>query len=168
MQNAASAAVRVIVLIPHVVGYVIGHLETDAPHFICQPIRVLPYLADTVLAILLVDFGGIGCAYSIALQEHHHILDVFLLLPAFLNLGKAFFADTGNFQQLFDVVLDDLQCLETELFDDEFGILGADTFYQATAQISFDSKESGRHDFRPGVRYKLVAVFSVYFPFTFA
>ena len=123
---------RIIIQITHVVGYIIGHLKTNAPHFICQPVRILPDLTDAVLAILLVDFCCIGRAYSIALQKYHHILDVFLLLPTFLNLGKALFADTRHFQQFFDVVLNDFQCLETELFDDEFGILGADTFYRTT------------------------------------
>ncbi|CDE87171.1 uncharacterized protein BN805_01822 [Prevotella sp. CAG:891] len=148
-------------------GYIIGHLKTNAPHFICHPVRILPDLTDAVLAILLVDFCCIGRAYSIALQKYHHILDVFLLLPTFLNLGKALFADTRHFQQFFDVVLNDFQCLETELFDDEFGILGADTFHQTAAQVAFDAVERRGHDFRPGVRYKLVAVFLVYFPFAF-
>ena len=84
-----------------------------------------------------------------SLQEHHDVLHILLLLPGFLDLGHTSLADVRHFEQTVNIVLDDLEGLQSEMRHNLLGKLRADTFYQSTAQIFLDTYDSCRQFLSP-------------------
>ena len=143
VKYSATTTARIVLLIAHLRGYAVGCIETDAPDVIGKLIRILFDLGNRLLFILAVDLGGKGGAYAIPLQEHHNLLDVFLLFPAITDFLHPFLAETWHFKQPLYVVFNNVDCLQTESTDNSLGVCRADTLDQPAAEILLNAIKSG-------------------------
>ncbi len=168
VENTAPASARVVVLISHLRCYTVCGFETDSPDVIGKFVRILLDCLDCVLLILSIYLGGICCADTIALKEHHHLLDVFLLLPAFAYLLHTFPAEARHLKQTLDVVLDNFEDLQSEARHDGAGVCRTDTLDQSASEILLDTVDGSRHDLLPRLHNILLSVASIHLPLPFA
>ncbi|EJX04947.1 hypothetical protein EVA_06945 [gut metagenome] len=167
IDDTAFATAKVILFIPHFGGNAVRSLKADAPDVVSQTIRIPLNLFNTFLAVFTVDFGSIGSTHSIALQEEHYILDVLLFLPTLTNLFYTLLADTRHIIEFFNIGLNHVNSIQTELLDDELGELRTDAFDQSTTQVLFDAIDGSRHHFLPSLAYKLASIAFIHLPVPF-
>lgn len=109
IENTAAAPPLVVLAVAHLSGNGVGNLETDAPDIIGGAIGILLHLVDTLLAVGLVDLRGVGGTDTIALKEHHHVLDVELFHPRVVDLLNALGTDAVHLAEPLAVILDDVE-----------------------------------------------------------
>jgi hypothetical protein len=110
-------------------------LEPDAPDVLGKPVGIVLYDGDDIIAVLLVDFGGIGRADPMALQEDHHTTNGLLVLPSLADHVDALLADALDLSQSLGLVFDDVQGLFTEVIDDASGDDRTDALDQPGTEI---------------------------------
>ncbi len=93
-----------------------------------------------------------------ALEEEHHLLDGFLLLPGACDSGHALFAHAQYFAQALRVLLDDAQRIHLETAHDAPRCHRADSFDEARAQVLFDAGRGGRQHGGIALDLELAAV----------
>ena len=81
LQGGLGPVGRMLVY-PHLPGDLVGGDEADPPHVLGQPVGVVLDDPHRILAVGLVDAGGVGGADPVALQEQHHVPYLLLLLPS--------------------------------------------------------------------------------------
>ena len=83
---------------------------------------------DAPFAVSFVDFLGKAREMPWRLQEDHHLADLFLLMPADLDLLDPLIRHALDFQESVGFFIDDFKGIDAELLDDPFGVGGADPF----------------------------------------
>ena len=78
-----------------------------------------------------------------------------------LDLRKPFFRNATNLKKPVWLMFQNLQSIDTKLFDDRVGCLLSDAFQQTGGKIIADALQCGRHDLLPMIDLKLKPVFSV-------
>ena len=91
---------------PHLPGDLVGGDETNPPHVLGQPVGVLLNDLHRVLAVCLVDAGGVGGADPVALQEQHHIAYLLLLHPGPLDALRPARPDPRRLGQTLRLLID--------------------------------------------------------------
>ena len=112
--DAALAASEIVLLVSHLGGDSVCRLESYAPDVVGQSVWIGFDCIYALFAVLFVYLRSKGSAYSIALQEEHHILDILLLLPTVTDFLYSLLADARNFVELLNVSLDDIDSLQSE------------------------------------------------------
>jgi len=108
-----------------------------------------------------------GSADFVALKEQHNIFDLFLVLPAGFDPFCPHFSNTGNFDQFFRCLIDNIQRIFTEFFHDLSCKNRPDPFDKTGPKIFFNAIYSGRKCFFKPFHTKLPAVFGIHFPEAF-
>jgi len=119
IENTTAAASFVILAVAHLLCDGVGGLEANAPNVIGKAIGIGFHLVDTLLAVGLVNLGGIGGTDTIALKKDHHVLDVELLHPRVVDLLDALRSYTVHLAKPLAVVLDDVESIHAEFGDNE-------------------------------------------------
>jgi len=101
------------------------------------------------------------------LQKQHDLADFLLVFPGLLDQGDPFCPDPLDFLQTLYLVLDDVEGLFSEFIDNAVRHLGAQTFYQAGAQVSSNAVNGCWNSGMIGMNLELVTVFWVMRPFPF-
>ena len=78
-----------------------------------------------------------------------------------LDLRKPFLRNAANLKKPVWLMFQNLQSVDTKLFNDRVGGLFSDTLQQTGGKIIADALQCGRHDFLPMIDLKLEPVFSV-------
>ena len=78
-----------------------------------------------------------------------------------LDLCKPFLCNAANLKKPVWLMFQNLQSINTKLFNDRVGCLLSDAFQQTGGKIIADALQCGRHDFLPMIDLKLKPVFSV-------
>ena len=115
----------------HLTGDLVGGDETDPPNVLSQPVGVLLDDLHRVLAVGLVDAGGIGGTDPVALQEQHHAPYLLLLQPGPLDALQPAWPDPLCFHQTLRLLVDHSQGIVTEAVHQPSGKHRADAFNQA-------------------------------------
>ena len=100
-----------------------------------------------------------------SLEEHHDILHILLLLPAFPDFGDTGGSYARHLIQPLNVILYHIERLHPEAGDDQLGEFRAYTLDQPAAQVFLHADDGGRHGLCPGLGGKLPAVALVHAPF---
>ena len=149
---------------PHLPGDLVGSDETDPPHVLGQPVGVLLDDPHHVLAICLVDAGGVGGADSVALQEQHHAPYLLLVLPSPPDALHPAGADPGSLGQTLRVLVDHPQGLIAKTVRQPSGEHRADTLHQARGQVAAHGIGAGRQLGAVALCSELIAVDGVVDP----
>ena len=78
-----------------------------------------------------------------------------------LDLCKPLLCNTADFKKPVWLMFQNLQSVDTKLFNDRVGGLFSDAFQQTGGKIIADALQCGRHDLLPMIDLKLEPVFSV-------
>ena len=122
----------------------VGGLEADAVDVLRQAIGVGLDLVDCALAVGLVDAHRPARADAVGVEEHHDFADDFLLGPRFLNAMAALRPDAVHVLQPGGLLLDDVENLLAEFYDQLLGVNGTNALNHAAAQIFLDALLRGR------------------------
>ena len=101
---------------------------------------------------------------AVRLQEQHHVLDRFLLCPGLADARRAHRADAQHQPQLLRVMVEHVERLQPEFFDDAPGRDRADAFDQPGAEILFDALDGGGQDLLAAFGFELLAVLGMIHP----
>ncbi len=167
IEYSASTSAKVIFLISQFFCYRIRCLKTNAPNIISKAVRVSIDFLNALFSIFLVDLGCISRTNTMPLKENHDVLYIFLFLPTGSYLCNTTSTDIGNFKELVNVILYNIESFKAETSDYQFGKFWSDSLNQTTSQILLDTNESCWHRFRPRLSGELSAISLIDFPFTF-
>ena len=98
------------------------------------------------------------------LQKKHDIFNLFLPLPAFMNLPDSFFTDAFHFFQPGNITLNHIHGVSPEKSHNPFGKFGSYTFDQTGTQVFLNTKNCRRKRFFPALCHELTAIFTVHLP----
>ena len=161
VHHARGHARGRIVRQAQVVGDFVGGLEADAVNVVRQAIGIGLDEIDRGVAVLFVDLDGEAGVDAVALQEQHHLLDGFLLVPGAGDGLGALGADAQHFTDTLRRVIEHVQRLQPELLDDAIGRDGTDALDEAGAEILFQTFDGGRQDLLAFFGAELLAVLRV-------
>ena len=164
VENTATAPSLVVLAIAHLSCDSVGGLEADAPDVIGKAVGIGLHLVDALLAVGLVDLGGVGGADTVALEKDHHIFDVELFHPRVVDLLDALGTDAVHLAEPLTVFLDDVESIHAELGNDELGELWTDALDESAAKILLQSEECGGHGFFVALNNELATVLPVNLP----
>ena len=108
VQDPGSEPRRRIRRQAHPRGDGVCRLEADPPHLARQPVRRFRDHAQRLVAVGLVDLHRVVGGDAVPLQEHHHLVDLPLLLPGALDGAAAHAADPLDLGQPLRLALDDV------------------------------------------------------------
>ena len=109
--------------------------KADAVNVARKTIRLIFQNIQRTVAVLFVNFHRQRSADAVRRQKHHHLFDLFLFRPTFLNNLDAFAAHAVHLIQTRNIVLDDVERVESEIIYDAFCGDGPDAFDESTAEI---------------------------------
>ena len=130
LQGGLGPVGRMLVY-PHLPGDLVGGDETNPPHVLGQPVGVILNDLHRVLAVCLVDAGGVGGADPVALKEQHHAPYLLLLHPGPLDALHPAGADPRRLGQTLRLLIDHPQGLVAEAVHQSSGKHRADALHQA-------------------------------------
>ena len=129
-----------------VIREAIGYAESDADHFIREPIRIRLLECRCVDAVALDNAGRETGPEPMRPQEHQYVLQVSLALDRLVQLRDLLRAQPAHLLQLVGFVFDDPQRVVTELVDDLGGRCRTDALDQARREVGFDAGCARRGD----------------------
>ena len=129
LQGGLGPVGRMLVY-PHLPGDLVGGDETNPPHVLGQAVGVLLNELHRVLAVCLVDAGGVGGADSVALQEQHHVPYLLLLHPSPFDVLHPARPYPRRLGQALRLLIDHSQGLVPEAVHQPSGQHWADALHQ--------------------------------------
>ena len=163
LQGRLGPVGRVLVY-PHLPGDPVGGDETDPPHVLGQPVGVLLNDFHRILAVGLVDAGGVGGADPVALQKQHHAPYLLLFLPSPPDALHPAGPDPRRLGQSLRLLIDHPQCLVAEAVHQPSGKHRADALDQAGGQVTAHGIGAGGQLGAVAVSPELVAVDGMIYP----
>jgi len=121
----------------------VGGHEANAKNIGGQLIGVLRDHAYGLIAVLLIDLYSVRGRDIVAAQKQHDLLDCLLRGPCLFDHGHAFFANAGDLDKAGARLLDDVECLQTEVRHDTPGRHRADALDETAPQVFLQSSECG-------------------------
>ena len=140
-----------------------GH-ETDAINVLRQPVRVLPYNRDRVVAVALIDLRRQTGADSVPLQKDHHLLDRLHLSPGRPDHRDPLAAHAADLRQPLRFAFDDVERPFAKMGHDPLGRHRPHASDQAAAKIPFDTGNRRRQHRPHSRKAELLAVLRVHLP----
>ena len=163
LQSRLGPVGRMLVY-PHLPGDLVGGDETNPPHVLGQPVGVLLNDLHRVLAVCLVDAGGVGGADSVALQEQHHVAYLLLLHPSPFDVLQPAGPDSRRLGQTLRLLIDHSQGLVAEAVHQPSGKHWADALHQGRGQVSAHGIGAGGQLGTVAVSPELIAMGGMIYP----